>query len=121
MAVIIPTFEREGDRTVIVTWGPMATGDTGAPIGRDLLDYADRSIQATGTFGGATLSVQGSNDGTNYAALTDGNGTAIALAAAGIEQIYEVTRMQRPAVTGGAGVAITATLFARRSVSGRMV
>jgi hypothetical protein len=121
MAVVNPTFLREGDRTIIVTWAALATGDTGAPVGVDLLDFADRSIQWSGTFGGATATWQGSNDGTNYLPLTDGNGTALAVTVVDLQQIYEVTRLQRPSVAGGAGVAITATMFARRSVSGKGV
>lgn len=61
------------------------------------------SLQAIGTFGGGTVKLQGSNDGTNYADLNDVTGTAIGLTAAGAVEFSTTMRYIRPLVTGGSG------------------
>lgn len=118
MATITPTitYAPEGHRNLVrAVWAAMATGDVGSPV--NLPSYPDGSIQFEGTFGGATAAAQGTNEATptNYEPLTDPQGNAISKAAAGIEQIEEIASWIRPTVTGGAGVAITATLTLRRS------
>lgn len=90
--------------------------------------YADKTFQVTGTFGvGATLSIQGSNDGTNWSPLTTPSGIPGALgtpAAAsfttasggGIEQVLEACQFYRPSLTGGDGTTnLTIVLFARKT------
>lgn len=61
------------------------------------------SIQAVGTFGGGTVKVQGSNDGTNWVDLNDTAGTAIGLTAAGGANFSSAFVYHRPLVTGGTG------------------
>lgn len=99
----------------IVSWGPMANGDTGAPI--TLAGYADKSIQVEGTFGtGGSATAQGSNNGTNYRALNDPTGTTIAITAAGIKAITEAVVYVQPAVTAGdVSTALTVTMFFRKT------
>jgi hypothetical protein len=50
---------------------------------------ADRTVQASGTFGGATVAIEGSNNGSTWSPLTDPGGTAITFTSAGIEAIAE--------------------------------
>lgn len=120
MAVKSVTVTRHGNHTVKAVWSAMANTDTGEPLGEDFADYADRSVQVVGTFGaGGNLQVQGSNDGTNYAALTDPQGNALDISATKIEQVAEQTLSIRPNVTAGDGTtALTVTIVARRSRSG---
>ena len=116
MATVTPTitYAPNGYRDLVqVVWAGLATGDDGAPV--DIANWQDRSVQAEGTFGGATVGVQGSNDGTNYRSLSDAASTAIAITAAGIEQVLEIVRLVRPIVTGGAGSGLTVTLLAKRN------
>ena len=61
------------------------------------------SIQAVGTFGGGTVVLQGSNDGTNWVNLTDTQGTAIGLTAAGGAEFSSAFLSFRPLITGGSG------------------
>jgi hypothetical protein len=76
---------------------------------------ADKSVQVAGTFGGATIVIQGSNDGTNYHTLTDPQGNAVSFTVAGIEAITENTRYIRPSLSGGDGTtSLTVTLLCRR-------
>ena len=59
------------------------------------------AMQVTGTFGGATVALQGSNDGTTWSALDDVHGEAASLSAAGIVEFGTAARYIRPAATGG--------------------
>jgi len=96
----LQTFGDTGCNMVI--WSGLLNGDTGNAI--QMPGAADRSIQISGTFGvGGSVTIQGSNDGTNFVALTDPQGNAITKTAAAIEQVSEVTRYIRPSVTAGDG------------------
>jgi hypothetical protein len=115
MAVVnysVETLVTWRDRASVITWTGLATGDTGQPL--EMTGWADRSIQATGTFGGATVNIEGSNNGTNWSLLTDPQGNNIALTSAKIEQVMEITRFIRPAVSGGSGVSINIITLVRR-------
>lgn len=69
-----------------------------------IADYSDKTVQVFGTFGGATLTIQGSNDGgTTWATLHDAQGTDLAFTAAGMELIAENPLLIRPLLSGGAG------------------
>jgi hypothetical protein len=101
---------------LICTYGVMANNDTGTPI--EVPGFADRSVQVIGTHSAASsLNIQGSNDGTNWATLTDPQGNDLEIVAADkqIEQILELTRYIRPTVTGGDGsTALQAIILLRR-------
>jgi len=119
MPTITPTFatisgdaERNG---IIVTWADMANGDVGAPT--KFTQFADRSMQVEGTFGaGGSVAAEGSNDGSNYRALTDPQGVTIAVTANGIKAITEAVVNIRPHVTAGDGTtSVTVTMYLRRT------
>lgn len=93
-----------GEEASVITWPALATGDDGKVVQNT--SYKDRSVQVSGTFGGATCTIQGSNDGVNWFTLNDPQGNALTFTSARIEQILEVTRYIRPAVTGGTAVSI---------------
>ena len=99
------------DMSHVITWSNLANGDSGAPI--EMPGSADRSIQFIGTFGsGGSIRIEGSNDGENYAVLTDPQGNDIIKTAAGLEAITEITRYIRPRVTAGDGTTnLSAILF----------
>lgn len=109
-----------GDHTVRVTY-TLTNGDPdGTPIGPNHADYADRNVQALGTFGGAAVAIQGSNDGgTTWYTLDDPQGTDLSFAAAGGKAISEVPLLMRPSLTGGAGSSVTVAFSLRRTRSGR--
>lgn len=90
-----------------------AGGDTSAPI--EYSNWADASVQFAGTFGTSTVSIEGSNDGTNWAVLNDAQGNALsAVATAKIEQILETTRYKRVVVSAGTG-NVSVTFYLRRA------
>lgn len=118
MAAITPVITRIGKNTIKVFWETLTSSSTsGVAVNEALIgDYADRSVQITGTFGAGTLKMQGANDLTNYVSLTDPQGNAIEKTAATLEQIMEVTLGVKPVVTGGDGTTdIDITLIARRN------
>lgn len=61
------------------------------------------AIQVIGTFGSSSITVQGSNDGTNWVTLADRAGTAIAITAAGGAEFSTSFVYIRPLSTGGSG------------------
>jgi hypothetical protein len=124
MAVVNPTFTKVrgsagGIDAVIIQW-TLGDSDTATPV--QLPSPADRTVQVEGTFGGATMVLQGSNDSTtgsdgNYHTLNDPLGAAISVAAAGaIKQVMEVTRWMKPSTSGGSGSSLTMTICARRTL-----
>jgi len=120
MAVLIPTFSKirgpaGGIDAIAVTWTPLAaSGDTGQPLQR--VDLSDRSVQVAGTFAGATIVLEGSNDGANYFTLSSPSGAALSFTAAGLMQVNIPAAFVRPHVTAGSGASLTVTMTARRTM-----
>lgn len=118
MATVVPVtsfpFETSLD-VAVTTWASLLSGDDGEPV--RLAVYSDRSIQLSGTFGGASVTIGGSNDGITYHALTDTSGTALTLTSACLKQIVELPVYLKPRVFGGDGTTnLTVVLAGRRSI-----
>ncbi len=116
MPTITPTITRLGERGMArsVVWAGLATGDDGGWV--ELPEHADaRSVQVIGTFAGATVSLEGSNQDTPTvsAPLTNAAGAAIALTAAGLARVSEPVRWVRPVVTSGTATGLTVAMFCR--------
>lgn len=101
-------------------WNPLTTTDAdGAPSSN--ARFSDRSVQVSGTFGaGGSVSIQGTNQvdaaglPINWLTLTDQAGVALAITAASIRTILQVSRFIRPFVTGGDGTTnLTVTITAK--------
>lgn len=96
-------------RTFLASWAAMANTDTGTPV--RCAQYSDRTIQVFGTFGvGGTLRIEGSNDGTNWAALKDPQGANLEFTAAGIKLASEAPVFVRPVVAAGDGTTALTVL-----------
>jgi len=119
MATVNPSVNQDitgdGSARKIVWSGLTTTNADGAPA--EWIQWADRCIQFTGTFGaGGTVKLQGSNDGSNWFDLADPQGNAISKSSAAIEQVLEMTQYVRPFVSAGDGTTnLTATLVMRRN------
>lgn len=76
------------------------TGDDGAPI---TSVGPKTSVQVVGTFGGSTVAIQGSNDGTNWITLDDEAAPAspCSFTAAGFKGVLQFAKYIKPVVTGG--------------------
>ncbi len=97
-----------------VTWETLTeTNADGLPTND--VGSGDSTFQATGTFGGGAVVLQGSLDGTNWFTLNDPLGDPISLSAAGLVAVLENTPYKRPFVASGTGVDIDAKLITRRA------
>lgn len=125
MAVVAPTFAKlrgpsGGIDAMVITWAAMGDADTATPV-QVPLPYVDKSCQVEGTFGGATMKLNGSNNATtnangNYETLNDPAGNAISMTGAGLKQVTEATAWIKPATSGGTGSSLTVTVLARRAL-----
>ena len=117
----IPTIKNiSGDGSVYeVIWTPLTTSDrTGTVIPLEgnalcLPRLSDKTVHILGTFGAsAAVTLQGSNDGTNWVALTDPQGNPIAPTAESLEAVTENPRYMRPSLASGDGsTSITVILI----------
>lgn len=119
MATVTPTRSNDvgtGDGSVVqYTWTLTSSNRDGLPV--EMVEWADRTLTATGTWGGATLTLQGSNDNTTF--LTQSNaagGSAATLTADGMITPIEAPRYFRPNLTvAGVGASLTVILTLRRA------
>ena len=113
-----PSYPQGSDPTVrnppAPTYFVIGQNDTFDPI--QLPHAADRCIQITGTAGGGTIAIQGSNDGTNYVTLTDVGGNALTGLTTGvIKEILENTKWIKPVLTGGGGTTAMAIVMSAKA------
>jgi hypothetical protein len=113
MATIIPTTVEDQVRAAAYRWTDYSTADTSTPIKVQNMQGLAGSVQVTGTFGGATITLQGSNDGTNFVTLKDSAGTAISVTAAGMAEFSTAALYLKPTSTGGTADNVTVTLILR--------
>lgn len=100
---------------LVTEWAGLQATDTGswALLGH----YNDKCLHVYGTFDGAVVTIEGSNEDTPSSAigLTDPTQTAISLTAAGMKQVLENPLYIRVKVAGGGGsTALTARLVCRQ-------
>lgn len=103
----------QGAQSVAKATWVLADGDVGLPI--EMTEHADRSVQVDGTFGGGTVTLEGSNDGTNWFTLRDPQGTDLSFTSASLKQVMETTLFTRSNLTGGVSVSVNVTMCLRKS------
>lgn len=104
------------DRSVYVwTWAALTENDTAASL--DLGDYEAAAVEFSGTFGSATIVLQGSVLGTTYTGLKDLGGTSISATSAAWQSVREQPRLVRPSASGGSSQSLTITLLVRRKTA----
>lgn len=113
MAAIKPTVLAVGrgdGSTLQVIWTPVTEADTCVAV--EYPEFSDKSIQVLGTFGSASVALQGSNDsGVTFAALHDPGGTAIAITSAGIKAVLENSQQIKPVATGGSSQSLSIAML----------
>lgn len=98
-----------GNNAAIYTWAGLPSALAGAAVSGP--GWTDRSIQFTGTFGGAAAVLEGSNDGTTYFTLHDPFNNALSFTSANFAEVTEIALFMRPRIANGDGTtAITAVL-----------
>ncbi len=111
----------EGDgSSKLVAWTGGVTADGAGPAVQ-FPEWADNCVQIIGTIGGATIVVEGSNDGTNWNTLNAASGGALSFTALtdAMKQIIERPLYIRPKITGGAATGIGVYLVMRRQTAMR--
>jgi|SRR3954466_7942308 hypothetical protein len=113
MAVIkatITDMSSKGDGSAQrVVWAAVTESDTFAAAA--MPEYTARSVHVSGTFGGATVVLNGSNTGTNYFGLNNMAGTAISVATEALKQVLEGVINYQPAASGGTSQSLTVTML----------
>lgn len=105
MATITAVADRNAvNGAIIVTWEAMGDADTGTLMA--LPFAADITVQVAGTFGSATVVLQGSNDGSNWATLGSEVGTNTSFTSAGIRKVHENPAFIRAVTSGGTGTDV---------------
>lgn len=110
----VRTRPGSGDSVLLDKWVDMQQGGDGAPIVTP--DWADKTVEVFGTFGIATISIQGRNDPTApWTVLTDPFGVALTFSAAGVRVILQGTIYIRPLVNSGDGTTnLQCNILSRR-------
>ena len=101
MATAVSWLNGKGGKTARALWNGLVCGENGDAI--DLDGFNDNTITVTGTFNSQTVTIQGSNDGTNWFTLTDHAGSNLAFTAAGMKLITEAPKSIRPSFSGSSG------------------
>lgn len=116
MATVSPEFSpvfAQGQTIMRSVWDNIATGDTIVQLGVPGQNGVAGAVQFSGTFGGATIKLQVSNDNSTYFDMKDLTGTTISATAAGYFEFTTAGVYLRPAITGGAANAVDVTLTLR--------
>lgn len=89
-------------RRIIATWSAENTAANSSIVRYEPeFSMAVSTIQVAGTFGGATVTFLGSNDGTTYTAIKDNFGNSISFTAAGQVELSSAYRYFKPNISGG--------------------
>lgn len=107
----LSTVILNGGRKRVASWTAETTAGNSAIVAHEFdVPAVVGTLQVAGTFGSATVTFVGSNDGSNFVALTDVRGVAISFTAAGLAEISTGVRHVKPSISGGTGDSINATL-----------
>ena len=115
MATVTPTIDTTITGVPRLIWEGIVTGDTLTPFTVTQQYGLAASIQVVGTFGGATVKLQVSNDGTNWADASDVLGNAIELTATGYFEFSLSAAYIRPDVSDGSDNEIDVIVVLRGS------
>ena len=96
-----------------VLWETLTEADTASAIIPSSTAPAIASVQVTGTFGSATIVLQGSNDGSNFFTLKDTAGNDISFTAAGGADFSVGCLHIRPSTSGGSSSDVDISVIFR--------
>jgi len=98
-AVITTPYGYGSDKVQKITWSDLQGGDTGSAV--KVANWTKKSVSVSGTWTGVSATIQGSNDGVNYYALTDEQGSGVSFTANAFKTIGPNPLYIKPVVTGG--------------------
>lgn len=103
-----------GDGSVIAVNYDNLTESDATPPAFEYPAWTDQSVQVVGTFGAGNVSIEGSNNGTDWTILKDPAGNALTFSAAGLAQIATPARFIRPKQPTGTGVDVNVYFILRK-------
>lgn len=104
------------DGAMKVSWSGLLQSSADTGTGELIGGFRDKTVQIAGTFGaGGAVTIQGSNDGTNWATLNDDQGVALVITTTVPRVIAQNPIYIRPSVTAGDGTTnLACTVFGNR-------
>lgn len=114
MATVQGTLINNNSGHAVASWATLTEADTGSDV--SLVNYPGKTLQVVGTFGGAAaITIEGSNDGTNYATLHDAGGNLLVITDNKIYSISESPFYTRPRATAGTGASLSVTIVGSKA------
>jgi len=116
MPTVSPAFDfaqAQADKVPRIIWADLATGDTIDAFPIALRSAISGAVQFGGTFGGATVKLQVSNDGVTFFDMKALDGTAISATAAALFTFTTAAMYIRPSIAAGTGDAVDVTVVLR--------
>lgn len=121
MALVSPNTEDAfiHNRSRYIKWLNASEGDTFAAIA--LAGHSDKTVHFFGTFGGATITLEGSSDplaetdpaSASWVTLKNAQGLDLSATSDSLEVIIENPIYIRPAISGGSGTDVSIVVCAR--------
>lgn len=113
-----PTETKLRDDVVLFTWAELDGDDTGVPVEVSACRQLTVHVYS-GTYGSSTVTVEGTNDpayatSSEWAPLTNPQGTAISKTADGIEKVQELPYFFRPKTASGTSADIDVGLLCQK-------
>lgn len=96
-----------------VTWETITDADTATAVIPMGVGSLAASVQVLGTFGGCTVTIQGSNDNSTWATLKDIYGSNLTFTATGLADFSTACGYIRPSVSGGTAEDIDVQMIFR--------
>lgn len=113
MADVTPVVRRTAEKIPYVIWEAAATGDTINKFALPEQWGLAGSVQISGTFGGATVKLQHSNDGVTWFDAKDLQGNTVSATAAAIFEVSISSAYFRVASSGGTADDVDVILVLR--------
>lgn len=101
-----------GDNSVkVVTWTDVNEGIACFPA--RMPDMTRKSLMVHGAFGGASVEIEGSNDGEHWVSLRGPDGLVLSLTEENIVTVTQNTVLIKPRIIGGLETKLTFSLLAQ--------
>jgi hypothetical protein len=117
MAAVSPVVNTQVAGVPRVIWEGLSTAGTVIPYVLKQQHGLSAAAQVVGDFGGATVALEVSNDGTNWEELADAAGVPLAFTTAALVEISTSAVFIAPKVTGGTADDIDVILTLRGSTA----
>ena len=113
MAEIAYTISSKADRATLYTWAAVTESDTFQQLALDAA-FSEISVHITGTFGGATVTIQGGNVSTEMLNLLQIGGATASATAADIFSLVDRPLYIQPSHSGGTSESMNVYMLVRK-------